>query len=75
MTEQELKATLHDIGFVPDEIEAYMRLVREGACTGAQRLLMLGEKRRSMLDEIHSQEKLLDRLDYLRYEIRKKQAS
>ena len=75
MTEQELKATLKDIGFVPAEIEAYMRLAQEGDRTGAQRLVMLGEKRRGMLDEIHFREKLLDRLDYLRYEIQKKQAS
>lgn len=75
MTEQELKVTLCDIGFEPDEVETYVRLVREGDCTCAQRMLMLGEKRRGMLDEIHSREKLLDRLDYLRYEIRKTRAS
>ena len=65
--------TLHDIGFEPDEVENYMRLVLEGNSTDAQRLLMLGEKRRGMLDEIHFREKQLDRLDYLRYEIQKKQ--
>lgn len=67
--------TLHDIGFEPAEVENYMRLVLEGDSTGAQRMLMLGEKRQGMLDEIHFREKQLDRLDYLRYEIRKKQDS
>lgn len=67
--------TLHDIGFGAAEVENYMRLVLEGDSTGAQRMLMLGEKRQGMLDEIHFREKQLDRLDYLRYEIRKKQDS
>lgn len=65
--------TLHDIGFQPPEVEHYMRLVMEGNSTDAQRLLVLGKKRRGMLDEIHFREKQLDRLDYLRYEIQKKQ--
>ena len=65
--------TLHDIGFQPPEVEHYMRLALEGSSTDAQRLLVLGEKRRGMLDEIHFREKQLDRLDYLRYEIQKKQ--
>ena len=63
--------TLHDIGFQPPEVENYMRLVLEGNSTDAQRLLVLGKKRRGMLDEIHFREKQLDRLDYLRYEIQK----
>lgn len=65
--------TLCDIGFQPPEVEHYMRLALEGSSTDAQRLLMLGEKRRDMLDEIHFREKQLDSLDYLRYEIQKKQ--
>lgn len=65
--------TLHDIGFAPAEVENYMRLVLEGGSTKAQRMLLLGEKRQGMLDEIHFREKQLDRLDYLRFEIRKKQ--
>lgn len=65
--------TLHDIGFEPAEVEKYMHLVLEGDSTGARRMLMLGEKRQGMLEEIHFREKQLDRLDYLRYEIRKEQ--
>ena len=67
-----LSLTLHDIGFAPDEAESYMRLTLEGDSTAAQRMLMLNQKRRKMLDEIHFHEKQLDRLDYLRYEIQKK---
>lgn len=65
--------TLRDIGFQPPEVENYMHLVLEGSSTDAQRLFVLGERRRGMLDEIHFREKQLDRLDYLRYEIQKKQ--
>ena len=63
--------TLQDIGFAPDEAENYMRLAQEGDSTGAQRMLMLNQKRRRMLDEIHFHEKQLDRLDYLRYALQK----
>jgi len=63
--------TLHDIGFEPGEVETYMRLVLEGDRTGAQRMLMLNQKRQGTLDEIHFREKQLDRLDYLRYTLRK----
>lgn len=65
--------TLHDIGFEVSEVESYMRLVLEGDSTQAQRMLMLNQKRRGTLDEIHFREKQLDRLDYLRHEIRMKQ--
>ena len=63
--------TLHDVGFTAQEVEAYMSLVMEGKDTETQRMRMLSEKRKSTLDEIHFREKQLDRLDYLRYEIRK----
>jgi DNA-binding transcriptional MerR regulator len=63
--------TLHDIGFANEEVETYMRLLLEGESTEAERLRMLNKKRSSALDEIHFRQKQLDRLDYLRYEIRK----
>ena len=65
--------TLHDIGFTTDEVEVYMRLLLEGEPSGAQRLRMLEEKRSAALDEIHFKEHQLQRLDYLRHEIRKTQ--
>lgn len=64
--------TLHDIGFTTEEVEAYMRLLLEGTSSTAQRLRMLEEKRSAALDAIHFQEHQLQRLDYLRHEIRKK---
>lgn len=64
---------LHDIGFTTEEVEVYMRLLLEQRHTEAQRLRMLEEKRRAALDEIHFKEHQLQRLDYLRHEIQKKQ--
>lgn len=65
--------TLHDIGFTVEEVEAYMRLLLEGNHTAAQRLRMLEKKRGAALEEIHFKERQLQRLDYLRHEIRKTQ--
>ena len=65
--------TLHDIGFTTEEVESYMRLLEQEnsdlAC-----LRMLNQKRSATLDEIHFQERQLERLDYLRHELRKKTA-
>lgn len=61
--------TLHDIGFTPEEVAAYMRLLLKGE--NSQRLEMLERKRNAALDEIHLREHQLQRLDYLRHEIRK----
>lgn len=65
--------TLHDIGFSTEEVETYMRLLLEGARSCPQRLEMLERKRSAALDEIHFKERQLQRLDYLRHEIRKSQ--
>ena len=65
--------TLQDLGFTDRETEIYMRLLLEGEPSGAQRLRMLEEKRSAALDEIHFRERQLQRLDYLRHEIRKAQ--
>ena len=65
--------TLHDIGFTTDEVEVYMRLLLEGEPSGARRLCMLEERRSAALDEIRFKEHQLQRLDYLRHEIKKTQ--
>ena len=64
--------TLHDIGFTSQEVETYMRLLLEQKGTDRARLRMLDEKRRAALDDIHFREKQLERLDYLRHELRKR---
>ena len=65
--------TLHDIGFTSEEVETYMRLLLEQENTDQARLRMLERKREAALDEIHFREHQLERLDYLRHELRKKQ--
>lgn len=67
--------TLHDLGFTTAEVETYMRLLLEQPHTEEQRLRMLEEKRAAALDEIHFKERQLQRLDYLRHEIRKTQTT
>ena len=67
--------TLHDLGFTTSEVETYMRLLLEQPHTEEQRLRMLEEKRTAALDEIHFKERQLQRLDYLRHEIRKTQTT
>lgn len=61
---------LHDMGFAPQEVESYMRLLLSGADTRRERLRMLERRRDAALDEIHLKEKQLERLDYLRYRMR-----
>ena len=65
--------TLHDISFTTEEVEVYMRLLLEHPHTEGQRMKMLEEKRSAVLNEISFKEHQLQRLDYLRHEIRKKQ--
>ena len=65
--------TLHDIGFTTEEAETYMRLLLEQPDSTKKRLRMMEEKRN--LDEIHFQERKLQRLDYLRHEIQKDKRS
>ena len=45
--------TLHDIGFSPEEVESYMRLMLAGESTENERMKMLDAKRSKALDEIH----------------------
>lgn len=62
---------LHDMGFQPQEVETYMRLLIKGKQTDRQRLQILDQRRNSMLDEIHLKERQLQRMDYLRVELRR----
>ena len=65
--------TLHDIGFTTEEVETYMRLLLEQKDSDMARLRMLNQKRSTTLDEIHFRERQLERLDYLRHELKKRQ--
>lgn len=62
--------SLHDIGFSTEEVETYMKLLIAGTKTEPERMRMLNKKRASILDDIHFREKQVERMDYLRYEMR-----
>lgn len=62
--------TLHDIGFSNGEVEVYMKLLLEER-SEEKCMMMLNKMRNNTLDEIHFKEKQLERMDYLRYEMRK----
>ena len=61
---------LHDSGLSSEEIEAYMRLTLEQGGSSEEVLRMLDSRRDKALDEIHFRERQLERLDYLRHELR-----
>ena len=63
--------TLHDIGFTSEEAGIYTRLLLEQSDSRQRRLQMVEEKRNEILDEMHIQERKLQKLDYLRHELQK----
>lgn len=63
-------ATLHEIGFEKKDVEQYARLSLSGRSTSGARLAMLDKRRAQILDGIHCGEGQLERLDWLRHEIR-----
>ena len=64
--------TLRDIGFTGEETERYMRLLERPGTEG-DRLRMLEEKRAAALADIHARERQVERMDYLRHQLRKRQ--
>lgn len=61
---------LHDMGFENADVETYMHLLVAGDATKPERMRMLNQQRSKALDEIHLRERQLERMDYLRHEIR-----
>lgn len=60
--------TLRDIGFTAEETQRYMRAKiygKDNKCV----CCMLSEKRNALLNDIHSKESQLQRLDYLKYKL------
>lgn len=62
---------LHDVDFAKQEIENYMRVLLEEKNSEDKLLQILEQHRGKKLDEIHFREKQLERIDYLRHEMRK----
>lgn len=63
--------TLYDAGFDDTEVKKYIGFVLSDEDTSAKRTAMLTKKRKCTLDEIHSKQKQLDGIDYLRYKVAK----
>lgn len=63
--------TLYDIGFDDEETKEYMNLCISDTDTAEERLAMLVKKRKKALSDIHSRQKQLDLIDYIRYKISK----
>lgn len=61
--------TLRRIGFLEKEIKEYMRLENPEEKANQQHIQMLNDRRKTILDEIHSKEKQISCLDYLRYKM------
>lgn len=64
--------TLQEIGFCKLEAKKYIKLLLEMKDTRSERLCLLEKHRIETLDTIHLKEKQLVKIDYLRFEILKK---
>ena len=67
-----LMITLHDAGFSEKETREYMKRALQREDKTEELLEMLDEKLRHILEMIHIKEEQLDKLDYLRFQIKKK---
>ena len=69
MTVKDLILNLKAAGFEGDMIEKYLSCWKDGKIK--EQLKLLSEKRASILDHVHREEKQIDCLDYLVYQIGK----
>ena len=65
--------SLKRMGFSEEEIEYYRRLADVGESSELERLRVIGDKRKKILDTIHEMEEQIIQLDVLRSEIRRKE--
>lgn len=63
---------LLDMGLSAAEVKDFQAL--EGSNQSAAQVQLLQKHRRALLDEIHKEQRTLDRIDYLIYEIKQKGA-
>ena len=68
-----LICTLTEAGFSCEEIKQYLTFP-EDSRGARERILMLERRRGEMLDEIHRRQKLLDKIDFLIWKNKKKEA-
>lgn len=64
-----LISTLREIGFDSCERKEYLSLMKAGSQADDKKLKMLNYKRMRCLEEIHSKENQLEKLDYIRHKL------
>ena len=69
ITVQDLILNLKAAGFEPDTIENYVSCWKAGRI--GEQMKLLSAQRINLLDQVHQQEKQIDCLDYLVYQIKK----
>lgn len=67
MTIQDLILNLKAAGFEGDMIDKYLSCWKAGAIN--EQLMLLSKKRESILDHVHSEERQINCLDYLVYQV------
>lgn len=65
---EELRQNLKDAGCGPKVIERFLEELDAGAV--GEQLALLSQQRRALLDKVHREERKIDCLDYLVYQIR-----
>ena len=65
--------TLKNIGLSNETILKYIELNEQGAHTKKQQIQVLKLERQKLLDSIHNQQKNIDSLDYLIYQLKDKE--
>ena len=68
LEELSLLCTLYDCGFSGEKLKSYINCMAAG--NSLRQLGMLNERRYALLEEIHVKQKLLDKLDYIIYNIK-----
>lgn len=71
ITNISLAVTLLDIGFSISDVKKYLEYIYDGDPDGRLRLAMLESLRHKTMKAIHDAQLRLDKLDYLRYSMRK----
>lgn len=70
MDTMECKKVLQSMEFNEEEIAHYEKLIAAGEGSKKMRLVMIQEKRKQVLEQIHSDEEIIAMLDMLRNEIK-----
>lgn len=71
-TREEIRQNLQDAGCPESFIHEFLQAMAQG--TPRQRRQMLDRQRRCILDRVHDQQKKLECLDYLRYQMKHEEA-